>query len=316
MFQTHSLSHFNEIIQTFQKNIYFLEIQIPGLMYIIRNVFPHHWEWDYENESQKYRITNECLQILLTILTQNPKTVDNPYQKMIFEFCLEGSLHDEFIVKGYINLLKLSNFFIQKELETETDWTNGTKLVHIRNLKTLLRLLLLLMKYNRLYKKDGASSVFEKKLMYSVIQGTSTIKIIAGYIQQPLDILVPKLAIRVMQNFAMDSTLPLFGPLELDNFQLQSFFLERLRDPVEDEELKLAIIDFINVAIERQPGLTGAFFNVKGLSGSYDTQGKALEGGESVASFMIDYLVNMKKVRNIFGMLFGASVISLYLKRY
>lgn len=74
--------------------------------------------------------------------------------------------------------------------------------------------------------------------------------------------------------------------------------MEKLRDPVEDQELKLAIIDLICVSVEHQPGLTGAFFNARQLYKPSGTSGrKPPVGEESVSSFMIDYLENLKKVR-------------------
>lgn len=90
--------------------------------------------------------------------------------------------------------------------------------------------------------------------------------------------------------------LPLLGPLEWDNYQLQRFFLEKLRDPIESEDLKLGIIDLIGISIQHQPGLTGAFFNVKGQQKQLNLPEKEIENGESVADFMIDYLQNVKKV--------------------
>lgn len=88
----------------------------------------------------------------------------------------------------------------------------------------------------------------------------------------------------------------LFGPLEWDSYQLQRFFLEKLRDPFENDDLKLAIIDLIGVSIQHQPGLTGAFFNVKSPHKRPDSSKSESENGESVADFMIDYLQNVKKV--------------------
>lgn len=93
-----------------------------------------------------------------------------------------------------------------------------------------------------------------------------------------------------------DLPLPLFGPLDWDNYQLQRLFLEKLRDPLESEDLKLAIIDLIGISIQHQPGLTGAFFNVKSQHKRINLYGKKAESGESVADFMIDYLQNIKKV--------------------
>lgn len=82
----------------------------------------------------------------------------------------------------------------------------------------------------------------------------------------------------------------MFGPMDLEPFQLQSFFLDKLRDPVEGDEVKIAIIELILTCVEYQPGLTNAFFNVNVL------ESKDAEEGESVLGCMMDFLENIEEV--------------------
>lgn len=83
----------------------------------------------------------------------------------------------------------------------------------------------------------------------------------------------------------------MFGPMDLEPFQLQSFFLDKLRDPVEGDELKLAIIDLILTCVDHQPGLTNAFFNINVLATEEPDE------GESVVNCMMDFLHNIEEVR-------------------
>lgn len=168
----------------------------------MRTVFPNHYEWKYSNIFQKYKITNECLTLILKILSQNRRNIENKYQKLIFDCCLEASLHDDFTVKGYINIFKISNLNVQMEMEKETNWEDGETTALIETIKMLFTLVLLLMKYNRYSKKSEELSVFQKQLMYSTTNGTSIIKVIAGYIHHSFDFSVQKLAVRVLKNWA------------------------------------------------------------------------------------------------------------------
>lgn len=82
----------------------------------------------------------------------------------------------------------------------------------------------------------------------------------------------------------------MFGPMDLEPFQLQSFFLDKLRDPVEGDETKVAIIDFILTCVKFQPGLTNAFFNINVLETDKG------DDGESVVGCMMDFLENLEEV--------------------
>lgn len=82
----------------------------------------------------------------------------------------------------------------------------------------------------------------------------------------------------------------MFGPMDIEPFQLQSFFLDKLRDPVEADEIKIAIIDFVLTCVEYQAGLTNAFFNINVLNTDED------HNGESIVSCMMDFLENIEEV--------------------
>lgn len=87
-----------------------------------------------------------------------------------------------------------------------------------------------------------------------------------------------------------DDFYPMFGPMDLEPFQLQSFFLDKLRDPIQSDEIKMAIIDFVYTCVEHQAGLTNAFFNINHKTEKDD------EEGESVVSCMLDFLENIEEV--------------------
>lgn len=82
--------------------------------------------------------------------------------------------------------------------------------------------------------------------------------------------------------------------LEMDHFQIQGMFLQRLRDPVEEDEMKLLIIDFVSACVQYgQHGMCAAFFNL--TSGRGQTKKNM---GDSVTIFMTEHLKSLVKVKN------------------
>lgn len=77
--------------------------------------------------------------------------------------------------------------------------------------------------------------------------------------------------------------------------QVQTLFLERLRDPMEDEAVKINILNIISTCIFHQTGMTAAFFNIQSAKKWYNPDIKNIEG-DDVGDFMMDYLKNIKKV--------------------
>lgn len=181
-----------------------IEIQIPGIVYVVRTVFTKHLDWEYQQVKQKYEILHECLRLIHKILSIDSTNMAEPYRKLLFDFCLEVSLNNEVVVKGYMEIYRMSSIIIEKQMESETDWKDGDNLVHVKNLKILLALTLLLVKYRRFYKKS-ALSLFETKLVDCSFEKVAPVKRIASLIEHPFDLTIPKLAVRVLQNVAMVS---------------------------------------------------------------------------------------------------------------
>lgn len=84
--------------------------------------------------------------------------------------------------------------------------------------------------------------------------------------------------------------------LGLDYDQVQRLFLDKLRDPMEDDNVKMQILDLISTCIFSQHGMTAALFNVtRSRKWHSDFNERRIES-DTVTDFMIDYLQNIKKV--------------------
>lgn len=91
----------------------------------------------------------------------------------------------------------------------------------------------------------------------------------------------------------------MLSSLDMDYYQIQGLFLYKLRDPLVSKALKIAIVEFITACVHTQHGLTAALFNI-----TYDPKGgwhkvEDSDGnsGESVTQFLIEYLINIRKVK-------------------
>lgn len=92
--------------------------------------------------------------------------------------------------------------------------------------------------------------------------------------------------------------MPMLSSLDMDYYQIQGLFLFKLRDPLVNKDLKIAIVEFITTCINTQHGLTAALFNI-----TYDHNGGWHKidqgdgsGGESVTQFLNEYLLNIRRV--------------------
>lgn len=93
--------------------------------------------------------------------------------------------------------------------------------------------------------------------------------------------------------------------LGLDYDQTQRIFLERLRDPMENEKIKIHILELITTCVLYQHGLTAAVFNVEWTKKWYDPLTHKLKVNDSMGDFIEEYLINLEKVDlNVFLKIF------------
>ncbi|GBP44599.1 Nucleoporin NUP188 homolog [Eumeta japonica] len=78
-------------------------------------------------------------------------------------------------------------------------------------------------------------------------------------------------------------------------YQVRVMFLDRLQDKHEDQELKIAILEFVAACVGKQPGLTEAFFNMKHITKTEkdDKSDKTTiqdNNDEGILMYMAEYL--------------------------
>lgn len=88
------------------------------------------------------------------------------------------------------------------------------------------------------------------------------IPIVANYTTYSFNRRFAVLSCRLLRRFAIEFQSSLSACLDLEADQVRMMFLQRLRDELESDDLKISILDFVNACIDKQPGLTEAFFKV------------------------------------------------------
>lgn len=81
--------------------------------------------------------------------------------------------------------------------------------------------------------------------------------------------------------------------LDMDRTQIQGVFLYKLRDPVEEDEIKLLILDIITYCVYYgQHGMCAALFNINTLK----SDRKLESTGDSVTIFLAEHLKSLVTV--------------------
>lgn len=241
-------------------------IELPGLIFLLREILIHAHAWQYENEQDKMDIFIFVFEYLHDILTMPSDLLFNdPSKKLLRNVCVYSLLNLEQSVAllKYVSIgnpALLSNF-----IENETNWMTAAD----GNLNLLvLNAMRILMQILRL--KESISDNMEvltplEQLIYTQPKQRDTLKIIpivTNYTTYPFNRRFSVLSCRLLRRFAIEFQSSLSACLDMEADQIRMMFLQRLRDDLESEDLKLAVLDLVNACIDKQPGLTEAFFKV------------------------------------------------------
>lgn len=86
------------------------------------------------------------------------------------------------------------------------------------------------------------------------------IPVITSYMNNIFDRGLPVLSCSLLQLFALEFQMPMLACLDMEPAQIRSTFLDRLENELERVDLKMAVIEFVEACINKQLGLTEAFF--------------------------------------------------------
>lgn len=245
-------------------NVY--AIELPGLIFILREILVHAHSWQYENDQEKMDIFIFVFEYLHDILTIPEDHLHaDPSKRLLRNVCVYSLLYLEQSV-ALLKYVSIGNpALISNFVENETNWFAATD----SNLNLLvLNAMRILMQILRL--KESIADNMElltplEQLIYTQPKQRDTLKIIpivTSYTTYPFNRRFSVLSCRLLRRFAIEFQSSLSACLDMEPDQIRMMFLQRLRDDLESEDLKIAVLDLVNACIDKQPGLTEAFFKV------------------------------------------------------
>lgn len=116
------------------------------------------------------------------------------------------------------------------------------------------------------------------------------IPVVTSYMSNIFNRRLPLLSCRLLRRFAIEFQMSLLACLDMEPDQIRLTFLQRLPDDLESDQLKIAVIEFVEACISKQPGLTEAFFKIKNERRHIQKGPKPKDIGDGILTYMTQYL--------------------------
>lgn len=116
------------------------------------------------------------------------------------------------------------------------------------------------------------------------------IPVVTSYMSNIFNRRLPLLSCRLLRRFAIEFQMSLLACLDMEPDQIRLTFLQRLPDDLESDQLKIAVIEFVEACISKQPGLTEAFFKIKNERRHIQKGPKPKDIGDGILTYMAQYL--------------------------
>lgn len=185
-------------------------------------------------------------------------------------------------------IVALGNNFIEQIMQNVSNWMAGGHTSYNLLVQLAMTILMQILRLrNKVIEKSAGLSPLET-VIYT--QPKHVIPVVTSYMRNIFNRRLPILACRLLRRFAIEFQMSLLACLDMEPAQIRSTFLERLENELESDQLKIAIMEFVEACINKQPGLTEAFFKIK-----YDESGqtevkKDRDSSEGILTYMSLYL--------------------------
>ncbi|KAH8401738.1 hypothetical protein KR009_007585, partial [Drosophila setifemur] len=276
----------------------YMQVEIPGLIFLLRDVFPHLHAWHFRSQVEKNRIYFEVLSFICDILDLigTDKESKCEQRELLLKVCVYSLLN---LDNGLILLrfVGVGNAYVQYTMELQTNWMqqqqHGLMMLVRLSMRILMQLLLL---KNKVYGNSDTLSPLEA-LIYTQPKQRDTLRIIptvCSYMSNIFDRWLPLLSCRLLKRIALEFNMSLLACLDMEADQIRLTFMQKLPDELESDSIKLAILELVDACIAKQPGVTEAFFKV---NYAQDRRSRSFFGkecvpniGESIVTYMQEFL--------------------------
>uniref|UniRef100_A0A336LW21 CSON001696 protein n=1 Tax=Culicoides sonorensis TaxID=179676 RepID=A0A336LW21_CULSO len=246
-------------------------VEVPGLIFILREVFPNLHTWKFESDQERLEINTLILRHFFDTLQPSKHQV----KKLLRQICIH-TLLDLGNGMPLLRFVAVGNSQLQLIMENESNWMTAGESGVNYIIQLALTILMQILRYkSEVEDKNDASLSPIESLIYTQPKQMDHLRIISvvtSYMNNIFNQRLPILACRLLRRFALEFQMSLLACLDMEPDQIRLIFLQRLRDDLESHHLKVAILEFVESCIEKQPGLTEAFFKI-----SYENEKRFLE---------------------------------------
>lgn len=228
-----------------------------------------------------------------------------------------------FIFFSFNRFIALGNDFLNKYMQNESNWLtssfSGFNWIVQQTMKILMKILKL---KSTVYNGDDYGNKLNnltplETLIYTQPKHRDTLRIIpvvTNYMNNTFNSRLPVLACRLLCAFAMEFRMSLLACLDLEPYQIRLTFLMRLCDEMESDNLKLAVIEFVEACIYTQPGLTEVFFKIvyKRENRFLPKIPKTKNIAEGIPSYMKECLAAVRADSNVIVSQLLGKILSLF----
>uniref|UniRef100_A0A1B0DHP3 Nucleoporin NUP188 n=1 Tax=Phlebotomus papatasi TaxID=29031 RepID=A0A1B0DHP3_PHLPP len=268
-------------------------VELPGLLFLLHAVFPHCHSWKFLEKTDKSTVYIFALEHFLRILQ------DGVSGKIHRRLLVDVTIFSLLNLDCGLTLLRfvgVGNGNLEALVQAETNWmmiaNSGLNLI----IQLSMTILMHILKQKVTLESDTKSLSPLESVIYTQPKQRDPLRIIpvvTSYMDNIFNRRLPLLACRLLRRFAIEFRMSLLACLDMDADHIRVVFLQRLRDEAERDDVKIAILEFVEACIDCQPGLVEAFFSVsndrRGLLGIKSTK-KLHILTEGIPVYMTEYL--------------------------
>ncbi|XP_075226625.1 nuclear pore complex protein Nup188 [Lycorma delicatula] len=255
---------------------------LAGLMFVLRDVFPHYQTWYYVDLDERVEIGWLCIQLLHMSLNgsqeelsppqtsvpkysggTNPTPSSGPTFNLMANSCLYSLLNKDAGLT-LIRIVATGEQRLFDMVEKFPSWNSGKSSVLVNTVHLALSVLNRIILYKGVQQDPSKLSPTEEEI-YKEPKDTDQyhcVLNVASYIHHSFNPKLRVLACRLLTRFADNTRLSLMLCTGLEPYTIRDMFLQPLYSDCESSQLKVAILQFIAKCIHRQASLAEAFLNV------------------------------------------------------
>ncbi|XP_050342669.1 nucleoporin Nup188 isoform X1 [Nymphalis io] len=280
------------------------EILLPGLVLMIREIFPNVCGWRYSNTAERRQLLQRCARLFTLVLEQ---TSTKASTTMLRKTCVYSLMYTENALE-LLKIVSIGNDQLERLIQEDTNWISGPGFQYTSTLQRCLAIVMFVLRQKTLVNESNEVTPLER-LIFAQNKQKDELKVVpkvTSYINHSFNKSLSVLSCRLLKRFADGFQMSLFSSLDMTAYQVRVMFLDRLRDEYETIDLKIAILDFVTTCVGKQPGLTEAFFMMNHENSKVEeatkekdekdvkTKTEPDDSFEGILGYMADYLGTVK----------------------